>query len=70
MSFSDSWKPEVEKSGQVSVAVKGMRNKEEPGSKSVFTGPVVLQGCSGMVCSLCSPRTVKEIPGCELEMGT
>lgn len=50
---------------QVSVTVKGMKNKKEPGRKSVFIGPVLLQGCSVMVCSLCSPCTVKEVLGCE-----
>lgn len=44
MSFGDSWKPEVEKSGQVSVAVKGMRTKKEPGRKSVFTGRLFSDG--------------------------
>lgn len=65
MSVSDSWKTEVEKSMQVSVGVKGMRNKKEPWRKSVFTGPVVLQGCSVMVCSLCSPCTRREVLGSE-----
>lgn len=65
MSVSDSWKPEVEKSVQVAVAVKGMRNKKEPGRKSVFSGAVVSQGCSVMVCSLCSPCTRREVLGYE-----
>lgn len=62
---SDSRKPEVEKNMEVSVAVKRMSHKKEPGRKSVFTGAVVLQGCSVMVCSLSSPCTMKEVLGCE-----
>lgn len=56
MSGSDCWKPEVEESVQVFVAVKGMRNKKEPGRKAALTGPLPLEGCSGTACSLCPHR--------------